>query len=127
MPYVYEKTSLGFKVGTTSIPDPSEFKYTTASLDVSAERDSTGTLIRDMVATKHNVGLKWDALSWATIQTILGLVQGETFSFSFPSPETGAIYTGTYYVGDRETEAVLLPAGQQSEWFGSLSFNLIEV
>lgn len=121
-----EKYSLGFKIGNTNIPDPSEFKYTTASLDASAERDVTGTLIRDMVATKHNVGLKWDALSWSRIKSILVLLQSEKFSFSFPSPETGAIYTGTYYVGDRETTAIML-AGSSSDWYGSLSFNLIEV
>lgn len=121
------KYSLGIKVGNSTLPDPSEFKYTTASLDASAERDMSGTLIRDMVATKHNVSLTWSALSWSTIKTILGLVQGETFQFSFPSPETGAIYTGTYYVGDREVDAILLPAGEPDEWTGSLSFNLIEV
>ena len=119
------KTSLGFKINNTAIPDPSEFKYTAASLDSSAERNTLGELQRDMVATKHNVSMKWDALSWSTITTILGLVQGESFTLKFPSPETGAIYTGTYYVGDREVDAILL-AGNQSDWYGSLSFNLIE-
>lgn len=122
---VPERTLLGIKIGNTTIPDPSEFKYTAASLDASAERNTNGELQRDMVATKHNIGLKWDALSWATIKTVLGLVQGESFQLSFPSPETGATYTGTYYVGDREVDAIMM-AGNQSEWYGSLSFNLIE-
>lgn len=119
------KYSLGFKIDNTSIPDPSEFKYTAASLDASAERNTQGLLFRDMVATKHNVSLKWDSLSWSTIQTILGLVQGDSFELKFPSPETASIYTGTYYVGDREVDVTLM-AGTQSDWFGSLSFDLIE-
>ena len=69
---VPERTLLGIKIGNTTIPDPSEFKYTAASLDASAERNTNGELQRDMVATKHNIGLKWDALSWATIKTVLG-------------------------------------------------------
>ena len=119
------QTNLGFKIDNTAIPDPSEFKYTAASVDVSAERNTNGLLVRDMVAIKHNVGLKWDSLDWSTITSILGLVQGESFELKFPSPETGTIYTGTYYVGDREVDAILL-AGNQADWFGSLSFNLIE-
>lgn len=119
------KYALGFKIDNTAIPDPSEFKYTAASLDASAERNTQGLLFRDMVAIKHNVSLKWDALSWTTIQSILALVQSDSFELKFPSPETGAIYTGTYYVGDREVDAILL-AGNQSDWYGSLSFNLIE-
>ena len=122
---VPEKYTLGFKIDGHDIPDPSEFKYTTASVDVSAERNTNGLLIREMVATKHNVGLTWNALSWARIQEILGYVQQPSFEFKFPSPETGAIYTGTYYVGDRETDAIML-AGNSSEWYGSLSFDLIE-
>ena len=122
---VPERYLLGIKVGNTPLPDPSEFKYTAASLDASAERNMNGELQRDMVATKHNVGLTWDALSWATIKTVLGLVQGESFTLSFPSPETGQTYSGKYYVGDREVDAIIM-SGDPSEWYGSLSFNLIE-
>lgn len=122
---VPEKYTLGFKIDGHDLPDPSEFKYTTASVDVSAERNTTGLLVREMVATKHNVSLTWNALNWFTIQTILGYVQNPSFELKFPSPETGAIYTGTYYVGDRETDAIML-AGTADEWYGSLSFDLIE-
>lgn len=120
-----EKYTLGFKIDGHDIPDPSEFKYTTASVDVSAERNTSGLLVREMVATKHNVSLTWNALNWSTIQTILGYVQPQSFEFKFPNPETGTIYTGTYYVGDRETDAIML-AGLQENWYGSLSFDLIE-
>lgn len=120
-----EKYTLGITVNGTALPDPSEFKYTAASLDVSAERNTNGLLLREMVATKHNLGLTWDALSWSTILTVLGLVQGESFTLSFPSPETGTTYTGKYYVGDRAVDAIMM-SGDQSEWFGSLTFNLIE-
>lgn len=122
---VTERYLLGLKVDNTPIPDPSEFKYTEAGLDIFAERDVNGLLVRDMVATKHNLGLKWDALSWSTIQSVLALTRGESFSFTYPSPDTGQMRTGTYYAGDREFDAIML-AGDPSEWFGSLSFNLIE-
>ena len=122
---VSERYLLGITVDNTPVPDPSEFKYTVASLDASGERNLNGELKREMVASKHNLGLKWDALAWSTILTVLSLVQGESFTLSFPSPETGTTYTGKYYVGDREVDAIMM-AGSQSDWYGSLSFNLIE-
>lgn len=39
-----EKYTLGFKIDGHDIPDPSEFKYNTASVDVSAERNTSGLL-----------------------------------------------------------------------------------
>ena len=119
------KYNLNITVDGTPIPDPSEFKYTVASLDASAERNTNGELMREMVASKHNLGLTWEALPWMTIIAVLSLLQGESFTLSFPSPETGTAYTGKYYVGDREVDAIMM-AGDPSEWFGSLSFNLIE-
>lgn len=117
--------NLGITVDNTAIPDPSEFKYTVASLDASAERNTTGELKREMVATKHNLALSWEALPWTVILSVLNLLQGESFILTFPSPETGSFYTGKYYVGDREVDAIMM-AGDPSEWFGSLSFDLIE-
>lgn len=55
---------MGFKINGTPIPDPSGWEYEVADLDVSGERDTTGLLHRDRVATKVNYSLEWGVLAW---------------------------------------------------------------
>ena len=118
--------SLGFKVNGTPIPDPTEFKYQVADLDVSAERTTSGLLIRDRVATKHNVTLTYTNINWTMIETILGLMTSAKFKFTFPRPGTNSLYTGDYYVGNRDCDAVWLPHGAMHSWLGNLGFTVIE-
>lgn len=127
MAEVYEAYSLGLKIAGTAIPDPSSYAWKESDLDLSGERDTTGLLHREKVGTKRHAELSYDALSWETIGMIMSLTRPlETFEATLPEPGTGTPYTGTFYSGDRESKAILL-AGAKSEWFGSLSFNLIEV
>ena len=119
--------SLGFKVNGRPLPDPSGFSGETSDLDVSAERDATGLLHRDRVATKIPVQLTYTNITWDMCQAILSLVNVSSFSFTFPDPNTGALRTGTYYVGNRKWDAVWLPAGENSAgWYANLSFSVIE-
>ena len=57
---------MGFAINGVAIPDPSSYGYASQSLDVSAERDTTGLLHRKMVSTKFNVSLSWNAMDYAT-------------------------------------------------------------
>lgn len=116
---------LGFTINSTAIPDPSGYDYEVADLDVSAERDATGLLHRDRVATKHNVSIKYDAIDWATIGTIMTALEGASFTLVVPIPGTSATYSGTYYCGNRKTSAIML-AGTGNLNAGSLSFSAIE-
>ena len=94
--------SMGLKVGTVSLPDPSSWGYQVGDLDTSGSRDATGLLHRARVATKINYEFEWKALEWEMLQTILNAITADKFTFTGPDPRTfKGKYTGSYYVGDR--------------------------
>lgn len=94
--------SMGLKVGTVSLPDPSSWGYQVGDLDTSGSRDATGLLHRARVATKINYEFEWKALEWEMLQTILNAITADKFTFTGPDPRTfNGKYTGSYYVGDR--------------------------
>lgn len=98
--------SMGLKVGSTNLPDPSSWNYQVGDLDTSGSRDATGTLHRTRVATKINYEFEWDALEWEMLQRILSAITADKFTFTGPDPRTfKGMYTGYYYVGDRTGSA----------------------
>lgn len=116
--------SMGFKIGGTAIPDPRGFSGEVSDLDLSGERDATGLLHRDRVATKIPVEMRYENIGWDKCSDILQLMTAASFSFTFPNPNTGALTTGTYYVGNRKWDTVWAP--DDGEWLTNLSFSVIE-
>ena len=93
---------MGLKVGSFSLPDPSEWTYQVGDLDTSGNRDATGYLHRAYVATKVNYEFKWNGLEWEMLQNILAAVQNDKFTLTAPDPRVlNKQYKGSYYVGDR--------------------------
>ena len=78
--------SMGFKVGNTAIPDPSAFSGKESDLDTMGERDATGYLHRNRVATKHPLNLEYKNIPWSTILEIGSLLTNAKFSFTYPDP-----------------------------------------
>lgn len=122
---------MGFKINGVSIPDPSSYSYASQSLDVSAERDTTGLLHRKMVSTKFNVSFSWNAMDYATATSILNMVARESFTLTFPCPELPptqdqGLYTGKYYCGDRKVEVLKATDESTGKWVVSLGFDCIE-
>lgn len=116
---------MGFKVNGTAIPDPSGFSGKDSALDASGDRDASGLLHRDMVATKQPLKIEWAALDWTMISTILPLVSGESFQFTFPDPnDAGGLRTMTAYAGDRDWDVQRIM--ETGEYVGKLSFSVIE-
>ena len=99
--------TLGIKIGTTYLPDPSEWNYQVGDLDTSGNRDATGLLHRAYVATKINYEFKWNSLGWDMLQHILTAVNAKPkFKLTAPDPRTFTTqYSGNYYVGDRTGKA----------------------
>lgn len=117
--------SMGFAVDGTPIPDPSAFSGKDSALDASGERDASGYLHRDMVATKQPLKLEYSAIDWDMISTILSLTKNESCQFTFPDPNTpGETRTMTAYVGDRDWDVQLIM--ETGEYVGKLSFSAIE-
>lgn len=115
---------LGFAVNDVPIPDPSVFTGAESDLDTMGERDATGYLHRNMVATKHPLKLEYHGIPWEAIMYIASLVASPKFKFKFPSPFVGYDQTIDAYVGDRDFEAVWMPEGRI--WLGNLKFSVIE-
>lgn len=115
---------LGFAVNEVPIPDPSVFTGAESDLDTMGERDATGYLHRNMVATKHPLKLEYHNIPWDAIMYISSKLASSKFKFRFPSPFTGYNQTIDAYVGDREFEAVWMPDGKI--WLGNLKFSVIE-
>lgn len=117
--------SMGFMVNGTAIPDPSAFSGKESDLDTMGERDATGYLHRNRVATKHPLNLEYKNIPWTTIQTICGLMTADKFLFSFPDPfSSSGLTTINAYVGDRDFTSVWNP--ENGIWIGNLKFSVIE-
>lgn len=117
--------SMGFKIGNTAIPDPCSFSGKESDLDTMGERDATGYLHRNKVATKHPLNLEYKNIPWSTIREIGSLLTDAKFSFTYPCPFSS---TGTRtidaYVGDRDFTSVWNP--ENGIWIGNLKFSVIE-
>lgn len=116
--------SMGFCVDGVPIPDPMAFTGAESDLDTMGERDATGYLHRNKVATKHPLKLEYRNISWDLIMDIGKLLNKDKFIFKYPSPFTGKIETMEAYVGDRDFESVWNP--ENAIWIGSLKFSVIE-
>lgn len=99
------KTNL--QVDGVRIPDPAGWNYEVADLDTEAERDATGYLHRNRVATKVNYSFEWKAIEWEMLGRILEAVDKAKFRLVAPDPRTfNRTYSGDYYVGNRDGSAL---------------------
>ena len=115
---------MGFRIGDEPIPDPAAFSGKESDLDTMGERDATGFLHRNMVATKHPMSMEYKNISWSLIMEICSLLKSPRFSFTFPDPWNGETSTIQAYVGNRDFTAVWSP--EHGEWIGTLKFSIIE-
>lgn len=116
--------SMGFMIGSTAIPDPAVFTGAESDLDTMGERDATGYLHRDMVATKHPLKLEYKGIPWSLMMQIGQLLRADKFQFTYPDPFYSSANTIDAYVGDREWEAEWSPSARY--WVGNLKFSVIE-
>jgi len=123
----YYRWELGFEIDGVLIPDPTKFSGAHSALDLSGKRDANGLLHRQMVALKSPLKIGWSNMDRDMICGILDLVKGESFSFKYPDPVTGAMNTRTCYAGDRSWEFTQMvnEYGRQ-KYMGSLEFSVIE-
>lgn len=116
--------TMGFCINGVPIPDPNVFTGAESDLDTMGERDATGYLHRNRVATKHPLKVEYNNITWEMIMDISKLLRNDKFQFTFPSPFTGDLQTIDAYVGDRNFETIRSPLN--GVWIGSLKFSIIE-
>ena len=112
------------KIAGTNIPSPTEI--TPSMYDITeGERDSTGTMHIDLIATKYKLQLKWGVLSKDELSNILQKIKPITFSVTFDDPESGIEKTITVYKGDRTMPVLFFKDG--TPYYKDFSVNLIEL
>ena len=118
--------NLGFKIGQTTLPDPTAFNGSEADLDTLGERDANGGLHRNKVAMKHPMQIQWENIPWNAVVLLCQQMTSASFSFTFPDPFSASnTRTITAYAGDRKFSAVRM-AGARVEYLASLSVSIIE-
>lgn len=122
--YPQLKYDMGFAIDNIPIPDPAVFTGAESDLDTMGERDATGYLHRNRVATKHPLKIEYHNISWDAIMDICPLLRQDKFNFTFPSPFQGGMQTIEAYVGDRDFECVWKPTNGVG--IGNLKFSVIE-
>ena len=118
------KYGMGFSINGLAIPDPTAFSGSQSDLDTMGERDATGYLHRNSVATKFPVKMTYSNIPLERAQEICDAIRHEKFTFTWPSLYHGGLYTMDAYVGDREFEMVQAPT--QGLWLVNLNFSVIE-
>jgi len=129
---------MGFAVDGETIPDPAVFTLAESDLDTEGERDVTGYLHRNMVATKYPIKLEYHNIPMERIRFITSQFKKKAdpsvpieqrekkdkFSFTFPSPYFGTLHTIDAYCGDLEVEVVWAPTN--AVHLGNLKFSVIQ-
>lgn len=110
--------------GQILTPNPSNFGADVIDIDLNSERTVSGLMIRNRVAVKRKLKLKWEMLTRAEMASILQRVSPVFFEVEYDDPETGEHRTGTFYCGDRQTDALDYSEGEVI--WKQLSFNLVE-
>lgn len=111
------------KINSVTIPTPSD--YTVGIMDISkAERNATGEMIIERIATKRKLDLSWKYISQDDLSDLLNKITAVFFTVEYPDPQTGVLKTGTFYVGDRSAAAIDYRSGVM-RW-KDIKFNFIE-
>lgn len=112
------------RVVAMNVPDPTSFSGKESDLDTMGERDATGYLHRNRVATKHPFQLEWQNITWEVIRDMCDMMSADKFQFTYPDPFSYGKKTIDAYAGDREFTAVWSP--ENGDWIGTLKVSIIE-
>ena len=111
------------KVNGVTIPTPTDFSVSVNDIS-KAERNANGNILIERITTKRKIELSYKYLSQAQLSTLLNAISAVFFTVEYPDPVTGALRTGTFYVGDRSAGAIDYQ-NNTMRW-KDIKFNLIE-
>ena len=89
------------------------------------ERDATGTMHIDLIATKYKIECSWSALSQGNMTKLLSAIKPITFDVSFIDPITGKEKTIRVYKGDRNIPIFMIRNGENI--YKDFKVNFIEL
>lgn len=112
------------KVNGVEMPTPSGM--TPMVYDITeAERDSTGTMHIDLIATKYKLECTWSYLTQEDMSKILSAIKSITFSITFIDPESGSEKTVSVYKGDRSIPILRVIDGENT--YKDFKVNFVEL
>lgn len=112
------------KINGVVMPTPSEMTPNIYDL-TEGERDSTGTMHIDLIATKYKLECKWSVLNQASMTKLLNATKNITFNITFIDPVSGAAKTINVYKGDRSTPILKIVNGENT--YKDFKLNFIEL
>lgn len=88
------------KVNGETIPSPTEMKITLVEVGSGDVRSASGALVRDVLAVKRRLTLRWAHVAQAELSELLGAVSGTAFQAEYPDPVTRSTRTAMFRAGD---------------------------
>lgn len=112
----------------TALPEPAEMTYSIQDIDsASSGRSETGNAVRDRVAIKRKLTLKWALLDKTQASALLeSAIKNETFWCKYQDPMNNVVSTRKFYVGDR-TLSVFKRNSDGSYVYQDLTADFVEV
>lgn len=89
------------KVNGVALPTPSSLTVSVFDIYDSTDRDSTGTIHLDYIATKHKLECTWNFLTQEQMTNLLDTIKDVSFSLEYTEPQDGTLKTIDVYKGDR--------------------------
>lgn len=119
--------TIALQIDGVTVKTPKEFQVGLQTIDAdSSGRNANGEMIRDIIAEKKKLEIKWGPLSDLEASSILRKINKPFFTCRYPDPQEGGMLTRTFYCGDRSLPSYSWNEKfQEIRWEG-LSANFIE-
>ena len=76
-------------VGGAAVKSPTELRAEIFEVGSGDMRSASGMLVRDVVAVKRRLHIRWAMLTPTELSALLGKVGGTAFEAQYPDPEAG--------------------------------------
>ena len=111
-------------VAGVTLPTPNEFQV--GYMDISkAERNATGRMIIERIATKRKLFITYSYLSQSDAALVLRTIAPTYYTVTYYDPQDGQMKSGSFYCGDRQLGFIDYQNGVPR--YKDFNFNLIEL
>lgn len=115
------------QINGVTVKTPKEFSVDISTIDAdSSGRNANGEMVRDVIAQKTKLTIKWGPLSDSEISDILQRINQPFFVVIYPDPQIGRQRSKTFYAGDSTMPSYSWNDKFQDMKWENLSVNLIE-
>ena len=87
-------------VGGAAMPSPWEMKVSVMEIGSGDVRSASGALVKDVVAVKRKLALRWAHLTPVELGSLLSAVSGAFFEAEYPDPMNMAARQAVFRTGE---------------------------